>query len=145
MLPSHTIQARLHSWTSAQTNATVRKRKREKLKVVYHVSDLDKVPVALGNIKNHIKGVGGPENVEIILVAHGPALKAFHEMEADEKMSRRVTDPQGLGVNFEACGNTMRARAASITDLLPNMFQRDEGGVVRIAELQSRGYMYIRP
>jgi intracellular sulfur oxidation DsrE/DsrF family protein len=117
----------------------------EKLKVVYHVSDLDKVPFTLGNIKNHIKGVGGPENVEIILVAHGPALKAFHEMAADEKISKRVVDLQGLGVNFEACGNTMRAQAVSITDLLPNMFQRDEGGVVRIAELQSKGYMYIKP
>ena len=117
----------------------------EKLKVVYHVSEIEKVPFTLGNIKNHIKGVGGPENVEIILVAHGPALKAFHEMQADEKMSKRVVDLQELGVNFEACGNTMRAQAVSITDLLPNMFQRDEGGVVRIAELQSKGYVYIRP
>ena len=117
----------------------------EKMKVVYHVSELEKVPFTLGNNKNHIKGVGGPENVEIRLVAHGPALKAFHEMAADEKISKRVTELQGLGVAFEACGNTMRAQAVSITDLLPNMFPRDEGGVVRIAELQSKGYMYIRP
>jgi len=117
----------------------------EKLKVVYHVSDLDKVAFTLGNIANHIKGVGGKDNVEIILVAHGPALKAFHEKSADEKISRRVTGLQAMGVNFEACGNTMRAQAVSIGDLLPNMFQRDEGGVVRIAELQSKGYMYLKP
>ncbi len=117
----------------------------EKLKVVYHVSELEKVNFTLGNIANHIKGVGGPENVEIILVAHGPALKAFHEMNAEEKMSKRVVALQGQGVQFEACGNTMRAQAVQIADLLPNMFQRDEGGVVRIAELQSKGYMYIRP
>ena len=80
----------------------------EKLKVVYHVSEIEKVPFTLGNIKNHIKGVGGKDNVEIILVAHGPALKAFHDMAADEKISKRVTDLQGMGVNFEACGNTMR-------------------------------------
>lgn len=117
----------------------------EKLKVVYHVSELDKVAFTLGNIMNHIKGVGGPENVEIILVTHGPALKAFHEMSADEKISKRVVALQGQGVNFEACGNTMRAQSVAITDLLPNMFKRDEGGVVRIAELQSMGYVYIRP
>ena len=117
----------------------------EKLKVVYHVSELEKVNFTLGNIANHIKGVGGPENVEIILVAHGPALKAFHEMNAEENMSKRVVALQGQGVQFEACGNTMRAQAVQIADLLPNMFQRDEGGVVRIAELQSKGYMYIRP
>ena len=117
----------------------------EKLKVVYHVSELEKVNFTLGNIANHIKGVGGPENVEIILVAHGPALKAFHEMSADEKVSKRVEALQGQGVQFEACGNTMQAQAVSLDDLLPNMFQRDEGGVVRIAELQSKGYIYIRP
>jgi hypothetical protein len=31
-----------------------------KLKVVYHLSDLDKVGFALGNIQNHFDGVGGP-------------------------------------------------------------------------------------
>ncbi|HMB47160.1 MAG TPA: DsrE family protein [Afifellaceae bacterium] len=117
----------------------------EKMKVVYHVSELEKVNFTLGNIANHIKGVGGPENVEIILVTHGPALKAFHDMNADEKVSKRVETLQSQGVKFEACGNTMQAQAVSLEDLLPNMFQRDEGGVVRIAELQSKGYIYIRP
>lgn len=117
----------------------------EKLKVVYHVSELDRVMFTLGNMANHIKGVGGPENVELVLVAHGPALKAFHEMEADASVTERVTALQDQGVTFEACGNTMRAQGVQLTDLLPAMFQRDEGGVVRIAELQSLGYMYIRP
>jgi hypothetical protein len=116
----------------------------EKMKVVYHVSELEKANFTLGNIANHIKGVGGPENVEIILVAHGPALKAFHKMSADEKVSKRVEMLQSQGVNFEACGNTMRAQAVALDDLLPNMFKRDEGGVVRIADLQSKGYIYIR-
>ena len=50
-----------------------------KQKVVYHLSDAEKVPFVLSNIQNHIAGVGGPEYVEIVLVVHGPALKAFHE------------------------------------------------------------------
>ena len=115
------------------------------MKVVYHVSELEKVPFTLGNIRNHIKGVGGPENVEIILVAHGPALKAFHSMDAEDRVSSTVSDLQSQGVQFEACGNTMRAQSVAIGDLLPDFFQRDEGGVVRIAELQSKGYIYIRP
>ena len=117
----------------------------EKLKVVYHVSELDRVGFTLGNMLNHIKGVGGPENVELVLVAHGPALKAFHEMEANSKVMDRVAALQDKGVTFEACGNTMNAQAVQLTDLLPNFLRRDEGGVVRIAELQSLGYMYIRP
>lgn len=117
----------------------------EKLKVVYHVSELEKVGFALNNMKNHIKGVGGPDKVELVLVAHGPALKAFHEMAAKPKISKRVTELQKMSVRFEACGNTMRVQAVQLTDLLPNFTRRDEGGVVRLADLQSKGYLYIRP
>lgn len=117
----------------------------DKLKIVYHVSEIDRVGFTLGNMRNHIKGVGGPENVDIVLVAHGPALKAFHEMSADPKVSERVAQLQEQGVNFEACGNTMNAQAVSLSDLLQNFARRDEGGVVRIANLQSQGYLYIRP
>lgn len=117
----------------------------EKLKVIYHVSEIDRVGFALNNMQNHINGVGGPENVDLVLVAHGPALKAFHDLGADEKLMGRVAALQGQGVDFEACGNTMRAQAVELDDLLPGFARRDEGGVVRIAELQSQGYLYIRP
>lgn len=117
----------------------------EPVKVVYHVSELDKVGFTLGNIRNHIKGVGGPRNVEIVLVAHGPALKAFHGTSADPKITERVTELQDQGVDFQACGNTMRAQSVGLADLLPGMTKIDEGGVVRIAQLQSQGYVYIRP
>ena len=49
-----------------------------KLKVVYHLNDLDKVSFVAGNIQNHLDGVGGPDNVTIALVVHGQALRAFH-------------------------------------------------------------------
>lgn len=117
----------------------------DKLKVVYHVSEIDRVGFTLGNMMNHIKGVGGAENVELVLVAHGPALKAFHDMSADDKISARVAALQGQGARFEACGNTMNAQAVNLDDLLPDFTRRDEGGVVRIAQLQSQGYLYIRP
>lgn len=117
----------------------------DKLKVVYHVSEIDRVGFTLGNMANHIKGVGGPENVDLVLVAHGPALKAFHGMSADDKVSSRVDALQLSGVRFEACGNTMNAQGVGLDDLLPDFARRDEGGVVRIAQLQSEGYLYIRP
>ena len=55
----------------------------DKLKVVYHLSDLDKVQFVIGNIQNHVDGVGGPDNVTIALVVHGPALRAFHAESAN--------------------------------------------------------------
>ena len=117
----------------------------DKMDVVYHVSEAEKVNFALGNIKNHIKGVGGPENVNIVLVVHGPALKAFHDIEATDQTRALYSALQEQGVEFDACGNTMRAQQVELDGLLPGMVRVDQGGVVRIAELQAQGYLYIRP
>jgi intracellular sulfur oxidation DsrE/DsrF family protein len=117
----------------------------EKMQVVYHVADADKVNFALNNMRNHIKGVGGPENVELVLVVHGPGLKRFHDIQATDKLRKMVSGLQDQGVEFDACGNTMRAQQVQTDDLIPGMIRVDQGGVVRIAELQQQGYLYIRP
>uniref|UniRef100_Q07K98 Uncharacterized protein n=1 Tax=Rhodopseudomonas palustris (strain BisA53) TaxID=316055 RepID=Q07K98_RHOP5 len=117
----------------------------DKLKVVYHLSDLDRVGFVLGNIRNHVDGVGGPDHVTLALVVHGPALRAFHAISAAPDISRRVDEFAQSGVELAACGNTMMAQNVSLPDLLPGFVNAERGGVVRIAELQSRGYLYIRP
>jgi intracellular sulfur oxidation DsrE/DsrF family protein len=116
-----------------------------KLKVVYHLSDAEKVNFVLGNIQNHIDGVGGPDQVTIALVIHGPALKAFHGAQANPDISKRVSDFSKDGVELAACGNTMKAQNVTLTDLLPGFVSAEKGGVVRLAELQSQGYLYLRP
>jgi uncharacterized protein len=116
-----------------------------KLKVVYHLSDLDKVTFVLGNIQNHIDGVGGPGNVTIALVVHGQALRAFHSASASPDISKRVGQFSKAGLEFAACGNTMKSQNVGLRDLLPGFIAAERGGVVRIAELQSQGYLYLRP
>ena len=116
-----------------------------KLKVVYHLSDFDKVNFVIGNIRNHIDGVGGPDNVTIALVVHGPALKAFHTTSASPDVTGRISQFAKEGVEFAACGNTMKAQKVTLADLLPGFVSAEQGGVVRIAELQSSGYLYLRP
>lgn len=75
----------------------------EPLKVVYHVTEAEKVPFVFDNIKNHIKGVGGPENVEIILVPHGPGLKPFHRGKARKKASGLVGELHKYGRAMLGC------------------------------------------
>ena len=116
-----------------------------KLKVVYHLSDLDKVSFVIGNIQNHLDGVGGPDNVTIALVVHGPALKAFHSAGANPDLSHHVGQFARDGIELAACGNTMKSQNIGLSDLLPGFVNADKGGVVRIAELQSQGYLYLRP
>ena len=82
-------------------------------RVVYHVTDLDKVGFVLGNIKNHFEGVGGPDKVKIAVVVHGPALKAFHRQGALADIVSRAAnhcerDCQGMrsGATSPPCART---------------------------------------
>ena len=114
-------------------------------KVVYHLTDLDKVAFVLGNIRNHFAGMGGAGNVAIALVVHGPALKAFHAASAGEDVTERTRDLLKSGLALNACLNTMRAQNVTLAELLPGFAVAEKGGVVRIAELQGQGYVYLRP
>jgi intracellular sulfur oxidation DsrE/DsrF family protein len=116
-----------------------------KLKVVYHLNDLDRVSFVVGNIQNHLDGVGGPDHVTIALVVHGQALRAFHSASANPDLSKRVGQFARAGLELAACGNTMKSQNVTVKDLLPGFVAAERGGVVRIAELQSQGYLYLRP
>jgi uncharacterized protein len=133
------------AFAASRANAATESPAEDRLKVVYHLSDLDKVPFVLGNIQNHLDGVGGPDHVTIALVVHGPALRAFHAARANPDLSQNVGRLSKAGVGFAACANTMRSQKITLNDLLPGFVAADKGGVVRIAELQSQGYLYLRP
>ena len=116
-----------------------------KLKVVYHLNDLDKVSFVLGNIQNHLDGVGGPDHVTLSLVVHGQALRAFHSAAANPDLAKRVGQFSKAGLELAVCGNTVKSQNITLKDLLPGFIVAERGGVVRIAELQSQGYLYLRP
>ena len=42
-------------------------------------------------------------------------------------------------------GNSMKTQNVTLKDLLPGFGIADQGGVVRIAELQALGYAYLKP
>jgi intracellular sulfur oxidation DsrE/DsrF family protein len=117
----------------------------DRLKAVYHLCDLDKVSFVLGTIQNHFDGAGGPGRVAIALVVHGPALRAFNVALADPELTRTVGKFSRDGLEFAACGYTMKVQNMTLKDLAPGFVVADKSGVVRIAELQSQGYAYLRP
>jgi len=99
----------------------------------------------LGNISNYYKGMGGSDKVTIALVMHGPALKAFQKKAATPNLAHHVDGLAKDGLQLNACGNTMRAQRITLEDLLPGFVKAEQGGVVRLAELQLQGYVYLRP
>ena len=140
-----TVSALGAAFAASRAHAATDAAPSDKLKVVYHLSDAEKVNFVLGNIQNHIDGVGGPDHVTIALVIHGPALKAFHSAQANPDISKRIGDFSRDGVELAACGNTMKAQNITLADLLPGFVSAEKGGVVRLAERQSQGYLYLRP
>jgi uncharacterized protein len=114
-------------------------------KVAYHLADLEKVTFVLGNIRNHIDGMGGRDKVKIALVVHGPALQAFRINTSNRAVKSDLGDARAAGVELYACRNTMDAQKLTLGDLLPGFAVAEKGAVVMLAELQGQGWAYLRP
>jgi uncharacterized protein len=112
-------------------------------KVAYHLSDAERASFVLGNIRNHYEGTAG--NAMIALVVHGPALAAFKARSASAVVSADFAGLQKRGLAAHACANTMRGMDLSLADLLPGFVVAENGGVVKLVELQRQGYAYLRP
>src|ERR1700730_7182656 len=76
-------------------------------KVVYHLVDAERVPLTLGNLRNHIAGTGGRGATRFAVVALGPALRAFKREGANLAVAEDLRDRLADGVAFYACANTM--------------------------------------
>jgi uncharacterized protein len=109
---------------------------------VYQLSELDRVSLALANIRNHYAGVGD-ESIRISLVVIGSAVRAFQTASTslDVEAFRELVDNNGL--RGLACSNSLRAQGIDPTALPPG-FRAVDSGVVTIAQLQAQGYAYIR-
>ena len=119
-------------------------------KVAIQVSQNDKaqMDLALNNAKNVIdyyKGKGEP--VEIEVVTYGPGL---HMLRADTSPVKDRIAPMALenpNLKFIGCANTQanQSKGEGKPVTLISEATVMPSGVVRLMELQSQGYAYIRP
>ncbi len=112
-------------------------------RVVYHIADADKVAFALGNMRNH--HAGGPESLKLAAVVHGPALAVFRAHTENEQLKQAFAAALQSGDMLYACSNTLAAHQWTLRDLLPGFALADKGGVVKLADLQAEGWIYLRP
>jgi len=119
----------------------------QKHRIVYQLDDAgtDKAKFVLGNIRNHVNGVGWQHIEAIELVVFGPALKSFVVKTMDPEVRHLLETLQAQGLTFGACGNTMKNFGLSLTELPDGSRPLPQGGVVRIMELEDAGYRYLRP
>lgn len=112
--------------------------------VIQLTEDSEKVTnVALNSVVSIQKEVG-IDNINIEVVAYGPGLKM---MLKDSPVAGRIKDLALQNISFSACGNTIKkwekdnnakAEIAEGARVVP-------AGLVRILELQEKGWSYVRP
>lgn len=120
----------------------------KKHRIVYQLNDpgVDRARFVLNNIQNHVKGVGGWNNIEALeLVVFGPALKHFVTKDIDREVRQALEALQMQGLVFGACGNTMKGMNVTLDQIASGAKALPQGGVVRVMELQEAGFSYIRP
>jgi len=115
-------------------------------KVVLQISDSDptKQTLVLNVANNLMKAYGGPDKVEVEIVAFGPGLRLMFD---DNGNKGRISGLTDNGVRFAACGNTMKKMTSQLGQP-PKMNSQATvvpAGVVRIIELVDQGYTLIKP
>ncbi len=104
------------------------------MRVVFHIDEMNKWPLLLGNVKNFLL-IEREATVEV--VAYAEAVTYYvGDKELPEELIGRV--------DFVACGNALRAWEIE-TDQLPPHVRVVPSGVVEIIHKQKEGYYYIRP
>ena len=120
-----------------------------KHRLAIHVDDNDAkvMNLALNNARNVIEYYGAKgEAVAIEIVIYGPGL---HMLRLDTSPVKQRIKEMSMApeIAFAACGNTQSNMAKQEGKDVPIMSEARmvPSGVVRLMELQTEGYAYIRP
>jgi intracellular sulfur oxidation DsrE/DsrF family protein len=132
----------------AKISAAANQKQPHRLVVQVDVNDPAVMNLALNNVSNvaqHYSALG--QKVEIEVVAYGPGLHMLRDDTSPVKArikSMTETMPQ---LAFSACGNTRENMTRAEAKDIPLISQAKvvEAGVVRLMELQERGWSYLRP
>lgn len=129
-----------------QANAAPEDKPFAEHKVVLQISDNDpsKQTLVLNVANNLIKSYGGPDKVDVEIVAFGPGLRLMFD---DNGNKGRINGLTENGVRFAACGNTKKKMTSKLghEPKLNSQASIVPAGVVRIIELVDKGYTLIKP
>ncbi len=123
----------------------------DKQKVVYHINNIHTAKGALRNVKNHLNALGD-ENIELIVVTHSSGAFSLVDGSMGKKdkngkvynFNDTVASLANRGVKVQICANTIRGKKidknniSEYADIVPS-------GVAQVADLQQKGYLYVKP
>ena len=113
----------------------------KKYHVIFHVDEMIKSKLVLGNINNLIKDLG-EENLEIELLANSEAVKLM--LQDSNEFSEQLNSLKLKNVTFAACANSLHQMNLA-KELLFDFCIVVTSGVGELVIKQSKGYSYIKP
>ena len=118
----------------------------KKHRVFFHLTESDpqRANGVLTNVQNLVEVEGWKNIEELELVVHGPGLRPFVARGIDPEVKAKVEALLTAGLRVDACQNTMRRPSIKPEDLIEGLTPVPSG-VVRVMELQEKGYAYVRP
>ena len=129
-----------------QANAAPEDKPFAEHKVVLQISDNDptKQTLVLNVANNLMKAFGGPDKVDIEIVAFGPGLRLMFD---DNGNKGRISGLTESGVRFAACGNTIKKMTKQLGQepKINSQATVVTAGAARILELVEQGYILLKP
>jgi len=97
------------------------------------------------NVAQYYKDLGEP--VEIEIVTFGPGLHMLRDDTSPVKARIKAIAASTPTISFKACGNTQENMSKSENKEISIIPEASvvKSGVVRVMELQERGWTYVRP
>jgi intracellular sulfur oxidation DsrE/DsrF family protein len=91
---------------------------------------------------NNVLKFYGPENVEMCIVAYYHGIRGV--LSKEKEIAVRVDALMQYGVEFVACGNTMRTKKIKESELIDGT-EVVTAGIVEMIERVKSGWTYIKP
>ena len=97
------------------------------------------------NVAQYYKDLG--ENVEIEVVTFGPGLHMLRDDTSPVKARIKAITESTPSISFKACGNTQENMHKVENKEIPIIPEATvvKSGVVRVMELQEKGWTYVKP
>ena len=97
------------------------------------------------NVAQYYKDLG--ENVEIEVVTFGPGLHMLRDDTSPVKARIKAIKESTPSISFKACGNTQENMHKVENKEIPIISEATivKSGVVRVMELQEKGWTYVKP
>ena len=145
---TQTASTRTRSALARMENPAATKEKEHHLILQVNTNDPAAMNLALNNATNvaqYYKDAG--EKVKIEVVTFGPGL---HMLREDTSPVKARIEEMALGtpeISFKACGNTQEKMQKAESKNIPIVRQAEvvKSGVVRVMELQEKGWTYVKP